>query len=466
MKTFDVVIVGAGPAGSSLAAYLADSGLETLLVDKQRFPRDKVCGDILSPRALRHLDDLDCLVPLENSGYFKIRKCATFLDGEPLSDGYLPAVPGYVDHSYAVPRYILDNLLFEHALTLGVDSLQDCRVSGFTTNADGVVIDAQTADGEVRTLKSRFIVGADGSQSVVAKSAGITRDDRHVSAVMRGYGYDYPLREAILYYTRDYFPGFAWAVPIKDGRINFGVGMMSETIKKYRLSLPRFFEEARDFLLRMAAERDFTGASIATPKGWSIGVYGGASASYFDRGLLIGDAGCFADPLNGEGIPVAMETAKMASVRIMEAFSASDFSAAFLSEYEQRWRQEYDLDHGLSNLMLTASRNRDLVDIWLSSMKTMSQTASRDRSFALQAGGMLTGILPARIGLDPGFFLKPLLSDPSSWLRNLDGEAMRWSMDRWRNAVDDPEWTSSWLMEMSEKQAGVMRALARQAGVG
>ena len=127
-QTYDAIIVGAGPAGSALAIHLATRGLEVLLVDKSRFPRDKVCGEMLNPRALKHLDELGCLEPIADGGFTRLRKCSMVVDGEVVSQSYLPDLPGYVDYSCAVPRHLLDTWIFDRARELGSETLEDCRV--------------------------------------------------------------------------------------------------------------------------------------------------------------------------------------------------------------------------------------------------------------------------------------------------------------------------------------------------
>ena len=253
---------------------------------------------------------------------------------------------------------------------------------------------------------------------------------------------------------------------------------MSETVKRDRVSLRRFFEKMREYLMQLAADRGYTDAALDAPGGWALRNYGGANANFFERGLLIGDAGCFADPLTGEGIPVALETAKIAAETLEQAFACGDFSARFLSVYEERWREEYDLDYTLSDLMLTATRNRELVDLWLGTFDVLSRTANRDPAYALKAGGIYGGLLPVRAGLDPDFLMRPL-ANPDVWtgafgisterpladLAERTVEGVGWSLRQWQRAFADSEWVSDWWRELSEKQMHLLQAFAREAGV-
>ena len=116
-----------------------------------------------------------------------------------------------------------------------------------------------------------------------------------------------------------------------------------------------------------------------------------ARRNYFERGLLIGDAGCFDGPEFGEGIPLALETAAMAAQTIREVFASNDFSAASLSRYERLWRRRYDADLAISDLVVSMSRNRYLAKVWMNWLRTITLTAAEDRAFAAKAGGVLAG---------------------------------------------------------------------------
>ncbi len=479
MKSHEVIIVGAGPAGSSLAIRLARAGVDTLLVEKARFPRDKVCGELINPRAIRSLDALGCVAEIRARGYPEVRDCAVALDGRITSRGALPKVPGCEDYAHFVPRIELDEIIFRRAQEAGAATLEDCRVQGFSLTADGVEVHGLSDDDQPVTLRGRLLVGADGADSTVARSAGLKMDDdRHVGLAMRAYGQGYPLREPVLYFDRDYFPGLGWVFPLKDGRFNIGLGLTAETVKRNRLKLKGYFERLTGYVEEMAAAEGYR-PTIDPPAGWALKSYGGARANYFERGLLIGDAGCFADPLTGEGIPVALETAEMASEILQQALAEERYDAEYLSEYERRFRDRYDLDCQIADVIHTVARNRHCKDLWMTALRAMNETGNRDEAYALKAAGIYCGIVPLSEALEPGFFMSPLLQWPQTWRDVLDISAERpladlaqrtiegigWSMSAMRGMLEDPEWSREWFQELTEKQLKLMRSLAER-GLG
>jgi geranylgeranyl reductase family protein len=475
MHSYDVIIVGAGPAGSALAAHLARQGVGALLLDKSRFPRDKVCGEMLNARAMRSLDGLGCLDEIEALGYTKIHGCTVTLNDEIASQGRMPQLPGCKDYAYAIPRLVLDEIIFRQARRLGAKALEDCRVLGFRAGPRGLVVEA-LHDGEQITLECRMVVGADGAESTVARIADLAmRDERYTGVAMRSYGEGYPFDDAVLYFDRDFFPGLGWAFPSRDGRFNIGVGMMAETVKRDRVKLRAFYDRILGRFEQTARRSGFE-PRVDEPQGWALKNYGGARANFFERGLLIGDAGCFADPLTGEGIPVALETAELAAETIREAIATNDFSAASLESYEHRWRDRYDLDSLLADYIMTACRNPHLADLLMDSLRLLNRAADRDQKYAAIAAGVYTGVLPLREVLSLDFVMRPLLNGPRFWMDTLDVSSERpladlmrqarksldQSMAAWRGLLSDSESSLAWWLELQEKQLRLLELMARQ----
>ncbi len=474
MRTNDVIIVGAGPAGSALAIHLARAGVDALLVDKKRFPRDKVCGELLNPRAIRSLAELGCLDEIQARGHARVRRCSVVLDGEVASSGVLPKVEGCDDYAHFVPRFELDEIIFRRAQQAGARTLEECQVVDFSVDSGGVTVAALDGDEGPISLRGRVLVGADGAESTVARSAGLAmQDERYTGVAMRSYGEGYPFEEALLFFDRDFFPGLGWAFPLKDGRFNLGVGMMSETIKRHRVRLKEFYERIAAFLCRQAAAEGWQ-ARPGVPQGWALKNYGGVGANYFEGGLLIGDAGCFADPLTGEGIPVALETAEMAARTLQRAVAADDFSAASLADYERRFRERYDVDCSVADLIHTVCRNPHYADFFMTALRAMNETGNRDERYALKAAGIYCGIVAMREALEPEFFMSPLVQWPQIWSQVLGisdersvsdlarraADGLSWSLAAWRGMLEDPEWSRDWWLEVSSKQLRLLQTLA------
>src|SRR3954471_23210525 len=237
----DVVIVGAGPAGSALAMELARDGHSVLLLEGARFPRDKPCGDYLSPRALASLERLGCGPAVRAMGSTPIRSSRLYLGRDQLVCGSLPHVSGLPDHGLAIPRRELDHLIYRRAIEAGAEGREGCRVTGFEVAHDRIEA-IGTLDGKPWRGAGRLLIGADGATSAVARAAGLPmNDDRYTMASIRAYATGLCLDHTLMYFNEKYFPGYGWIFPIRPGLCNIGVGMVSEPLIRERLRLGDFY---------------------------------------------------------------------------------------------------------------------------------------------------------------------------------------------------------------------------------
>jgi geranylgeranyl reductase family protein len=465
---YDVLIAGAGPAGSALAIELSREGYTVLLLDAARFPRDKVCGDYVSPRGIARLEELGCGDAVRAAACTPIRQSRLYLNRERLVEGSLPRAGALPSFGLAIPRMELDEIVFRRALGAGARALEGCRVEGFAVTPQGVEVRARV-DGRPRTLRGRMLVGADGATSAVARTAGLQmRDPRHTLASIRAYAKGLTIGHTVMYFDEGYFPGYGWVFPVRPGLCNVGVGMVSEPLVRDRLRLADFYAKFQRFVRHLAAAR---GAEVEflPQRAWPIHSYGGAGRNYFERGLLIGEAGCFVDPINGEGIPLAFESARIAARTVRAAFQRGRFGEADLARYERDWRAAFDPDLGISDLAVTMIRNRRLLPVWLSMFRATSLTAQGDARYAEVTGGILGGVVPARRGVTPEMFLRTLAHGPDFWRRVLgvegprtfadwfaDGASLvRWQASVGRAVIDDPAWFRAWLFEVERKQRAV-----------
>lgn len=464
MTIHDVAIVGAGPAGSSLAISLAKGNYNVLLLEKCCFPRPKTCGDLVNARALTRLDELGCLDPINQNGYLPLRAASTSLNGECLSRGPIPHLPGMVDHAYAVPRKTLDEILFARAQRVGARTEQECNVREISHEKDRICIRADQADKSVK-FYARLVVGADGPHSVVARQAGLEMSDpRHVEYALRAYCSGLPIREPMMLFEEEFFPGFGWVFPVSDGLANVGVGLVCEAIKKFNLDLRCFFSQLKERLTRWAAERNCR-IEFDEPKGWPLKTYGGAGRNFFERGLLIGEAGCFVDPMSGEGIPLALESSALAAETIKTAFDRGNFSHEILAKYEQTWRSSFDPDLRISDMIVSVTRNRYLSKVWIEMLRLGCKTAESNPDYAWKMGGIIAGTIPTREGLEPEVVLRPFLqmirestnsfTAPYVQLPQLLGRAIEfgmWEVSTLAKLANDSDWFMNWCNEVAEKQ--------------
>jgi flavin-dependent dehydrogenase len=350
--------------------------------------------------------------------------------------------------------------------------VESCSVVDYNVDRSLVTIAAEV-EGQRRAFASRIIVGADGAGSVVARRAGLEmRDPRHVQLAMRAYCRGLRLDSPILFFTEEFFPGYGWAFPVNDALVNVGVGMVKESAQRDHLTLKRFYARFLEFVRRKALE---AGAAIElTPSaGWPIRTYGGAERNYFAHGLLIGDAGCFVDPISGEGIPLALRSASIAAGTIRGAFAEGEFGLQTMSGFERSWRDHYDVDLGLSDLVVTLARNRRLVKVWMHCLRVIGMTAARDREYASTLGGILAGLVPCRDGLSIDVLLKSVLHGPDFWIDAFGGSGGSSVLDLFRRGPDllvenskialkataELDWIAGWASEIAAKQLKVAAML-------
>jgi menaquinone-9 beta-reductase len=303
-RTFDVLVVGSGPAGSVAALVLARGGATVALVDKAGFPRDKACGDLVGPRGVQVLDELGIDVTPD----------ATVV-GDMVVVGptgrrvRLPCFPGdaYPGHTLAVPRRSFDATLHDAAVTAGAEPITGRADEPVRADADlaGFVL----ATGE-RVLAD-VVIGADGATSRVAEAAGLVDPDRVLwGFAVRGYA-GHEVAEPHIYFweptPRRAFPGYGWVFPAGNGTSNVGLGVGVLADRSAGSVATRRFPE---FL-------DHVGGSVTGRLGgWlKLGMVGTVPAA--GRVLLVGDAAGLVNPLQGEGISQALRSGRAAAEAVL-----------------------------------------------------------------------------------------------------------------------------------------------------
>jgi menaquinone-9 beta-reductase len=308
---WDVVIAGAGPAGSIAALVLARAGARVALADKAAFPRDKACGDLIGPRGVRLLEELGVQVPDAGTG------SDLLVAGPSGRRSRLPAFGGktYAGHGMVVPRRIFDDVLRAAAVAAGATPLH-ARISGADLAADGSVQALITSDGS--RLAGDFVIGADGPLSKVATAAGLLDPATALwGFAIRGYlPATVPLPLLVLLDRRPWhiYPGYGWLFPGADGQANIGIGI---GMGRRRGPAP-----LRPDLARLCAVlRRHGDIGPAARPGPVIGGWlrmGGTGTPPAARNVLLaGDAAGLVNPLQGEGIGPAMVSARAAAEAIL-----------------------------------------------------------------------------------------------------------------------------------------------------
>lgn len=327
----DVIVVGAGPAGSSTAYFLAQAGLDVLLLEKTAFPREKVCGDGLTPRAIKTLVAMGLSVD-EEHGWLR-NKGLRIIGGGLRLELPWPDLAAYPDYGAVHRREDFDELLARNAERAGATLLERTSVTGPVTDERTGRIHGVTAkgpDGE-QVFRAPLVVACDGNSSRLSLAAGLRRrEDRPLGVAVRTY-YTSPRHDDD--YLESWLelwdkgpdgadrllPGYGWVFGMGDGTSNVGLGLLNTStafqnidyrglLKRWLTSMPEewgFVEDNRNKPVRGAA----------LPMGFN-------RQPHYTRGLmLVGDSGGMVNPFNGEGIAYAMESAQLAADMIVQALS-------------------------------------------------------------------------------------------------------------------------------------------------
>jgi geranylgeranyl reductase family protein len=342
----DVLVVGGGPGGAATGYWLARAGHDVVIVEKKDFPRDKTCGDGLTPRAVHQLADMGLEDGLRQ--YHRYDGLRTVAHGVTLELKW-PDHPVFPNYGYVVRRRDLDLMVAEHAvkagatLHQGTEAVQPITRNGMVTGA--VVKDK--ASGESREIHARYVVVADGANSRFGRSLGTSRNRTYPQGMAIRTYYESPLHaepwiESALD-VRDRngnsLPGYGWIFPVGDGTINVGIGLLSTFRDWKNVNTSHLMREwaatAPDYW-KIDAENP-----VCEPTGGRIPMGGSVNPKVGPTWAVIGDAAGSTNPFNGEGIDYAYETGRMVADLLDESLRTGDGLA--LQRYPDLLEAEYGL---------------------------------------------------------------------------------------------------------------------------
>ena len=331
---FDVIVVGAGPAGASAAIFLGREGKNVLLLDKARFPREKICGDAFSCKSIAVLRDLNLLKAIQKNSCSKING---LLLGSPNKRSVIMQLDDQVISSYTCRREIFDYVLFKEAKKY-VKVIEKFKVNNLVFEGNKVIgVVGKDDEGLYQTYYASVVIGADGAMSKVAqcmrkKKKKSYLNKSHSAVAIRGYFRNVDIDEHIieLYFLKELLPGYFWVFPTGDGITNIGLGIHSKALKNKKL------KQLLDIILKDGYFKDkFKNAIQITPiKGWSLPMAIHRHSIVCDGCLLVGDAAKLINPLTGDGNGTALFSGQIAAETIIDALRMNNFSADFFKQYE------------------------------------------------------------------------------------------------------------------------------------
>ena len=403
---YDAIIVGAGPAGSSAAIHCNNLGLKTLILEKSEFPRDKICGDALSGKSVKFLNDLNLLEGLDKLDGAVIRR---IIFGNPnYSECELHLNKSlnkrHITHGYVIPRKTFDHYLFNHAKK-NSDVETSFQVSDLLYEGNKVAgVKGQFINGDKKEFFANVIIGADGPYSIVSRKTGCySSNSKHTAVGLRCYYENIgELTDQIeLHYVEETIPGYFWIFPAGNNKANIGVGLLKSRVKKKKMKL-------NDIMHQVINSKNFrkrfkNAVPLEKPKGWNL-PFGNTKRENHGNGfILLGDAAGLVDPFTGEGIGNAMESGKISAEVIAKAKRLNDYSKESFSEYDKRLWTYLGSELNTSTLLLKLAHYKILLNFVI-------DRASRNKKVKDVISGMLADEVPKTELSNPMFYLKTLFS--------------------------------------------------------
>jgi len=343
--TADVIVVGAGPAGSAVSYYLATSGLDVLVLEKTNFPREKVCGDGLTPRAVKALTGMG--VPIgENDGWLR-NKGLRIIGGGGRIELDWPELSSYPGYGLVRTRTDFDQILARHAQKAGARLIEGANVTGpILDDRTGRIAGVTTKDG--RQFRGQLVVAADGNSSRLSIAMGLhKRTDRPLGVAVRTYytsprhNDDYLEAWLDLWDGSSLLPGYGWIFGMGDGTSNVGLGLLNTSTGFGEID---YRDLLRRWLAAMPAEWGFTEENRTQPVRGAALPMGFNRTPHYTKGLLLaGDAGGMVNPFNGEGIAYALEAGEIAARVITQALARPTAASRerVLQTYPQQLKDAY-----------------------------------------------------------------------------------------------------------------------------
>ena len=338
---FDVIICGAGPAGCTAALTLGSSGLKIALIEKKKFPREKVCGDAIPafvPKVLSTINPEYAKAFEGLAGRNKVNICRIISPGKGSLD------LKFTEYGYICRRTIFDAFLFDLAGQLpDITIFQETAVENVSGDADEIRIRTD----KDQDLKTRLVIGCDGANSPIRRYlTGNEIDFNYCSSAVRAYFKNVtgnPPDTFELHFLKELLPGYFWIFPLQDNQFNVGLGLPSAAVKGEKINLRR--ELLRIIEKVPTISNRFLKAELVSEiQGSLLPLWLRKTPVSGNRFMLCGDAASLINPASGAGIGQAMQSGRYAGWQALKCFAKNDFSARFMKSYdntlsEKLWKE-------------------------------------------------------------------------------------------------------------------------------
>jgi geranylgeranyl reductase family protein len=404
-RDIDVLVVGAGPAGSSAAWHLAREGAHVMVLDRAKFPREKPCAEYLSPEASRILSAMGALEACEAAGAAHLAGMVIRAPNGARIRGEFAAAHGFRafrDRGLALRRPVLDSILLERARAAGAEVREGEQVISVLRDPRGAVCGARVrgAEGEERDIRARLVIGADGLRSTIARRIGVARHalgPRRLAFIGHYRDVSEMTDYGEMHVDREGYAGFA---DVGHGLTNVAVVVPRASVRGNVAGNPSAFLE------RWIAARPHLAPRLATATLHTTVRVTGPFASHatraWDHGVaLVGDAADFFDPFTGEGIYAALRGGELLAPYALESLAADrprDADAA-LREYDRARRRAFRGKWAIERLVALAVGAPALLD-------RAASTLEASPAMANLFVGVAGDFVPAREVLRPGYLAK------------------------------------------------------------